>query len=108
MWSKFLEDLNGIAIQSVREKTDWDFQVYSDVAGAGGFGLYLQGHWCAEEWPRAWKEGGRSIAFLEFFPLLVQLVLWVDSFADTKVNFRVDNMTVIEVVNRQSASDPTY
>ena len=55
------------------------------------------------KWREEWRVGGRSIAFLEFFPLVVVLVLWGDAFTDKKVTFRVDNMAVVEVVNRQSA-----
>ena len=36
---------------------------------------------------------------------MVALVLWGDAFTDRKVTFRVDNMAVVDVVNRQSARD---
>ncbi|KAJ1106187.1 hypothetical protein NDU88_003590 [Pleurodeles waltl] len=60
----------------VWREREWDAQLFSDAAGSWGFGLYWEGRWCAEEWPSEWKHGGRSIAFLEFFPLIVAVYLW--------------------------------
>mgnify|MGYP002804752192 CR=1 FL=1 len=66
MRCNFLEKFNSIDIRSVQAEEDWDFQVYFAVAGGGGFSLYWQRHWCAEEWPEHWKNGGRALPCLNF------------------------------------------
>ncbi|XP_069093123.1 uncharacterized protein [Pleurodeles waltl] len=104
MWAKFLESFNGIPLKTCRD-CEWDVQLFSDAAGAYGFGLYWEGRWCAEEWPSEWKHGGRSIAFLELFPLIVAVCLWGSELQHSRVLSRVDNMTVVQLVNRQSARE---
>ncbi|KAJ1217678.1 hypothetical protein NDU88_005271 [Pleurodeles waltl] len=104
MWATFLESFNGIPLK-VWHDCEWDVQLFSDAAGSTGFGLYWEGRWCAEEWPNEWKNGGRSIAFLELFPLIVAVCLWGTELRHTRVLFRVDNMAVVQMVNRQSARE---
>ncbi|KAJ1164253.1 hypothetical protein NDU88_004698 [Pleurodeles waltl] len=48
---------------------------------------------------------GRSIAFLEFFPLIVAVCLWGGELSHSRVLFRVDNLAVVQMVNRQSARE---
>ncbi|KAJ1117254.1 hypothetical protein NDU88_005454 [Pleurodeles waltl] len=104
MWVTFLDSFNGIPLQVWRER-EWDAQLFSDAAGSSGFGLYWEGRWCAEEWPSEWKGGGRSIAFLEFFLLIVAVCLWGWELSHSRVLFRVDNLAVVQMVNRQSARE---
>ncbi|KAJ1184490.1 hypothetical protein NDU88_001296 [Pleurodeles waltl] len=104
MWVSLLESFNGIPLQVWRE-WEWDAQLFSDAAGSSGFGLYWEGRWCAEEWPQEWKQGGRSIAFLEFVPLIVAVCLWGAELSHSLVLFRVDNLAVVQTVNRQSARE---
>ncbi|KAJ1191631.1 hypothetical protein NDU88_000947 [Pleurodeles waltl] len=104
MWVSFLESFNGIPLQVWRE-WEWEAQLFSDAAGSSGFGLYWEGRWCAEEWPKEWKQGGRSIAFLEFFQLIVAVCLWGEELSHSRVLFRVDNLAVVQMVNRQSARE---
>ncbi|XP_078500441.1 uncharacterized protein LOC144755420 [Lissotriton helveticus] len=104
MWSTFLHSFNGIPLAQEQDWL-WEVQIFSDAAGSDGFGLYWQGRWCAEKWPEQWRDGGRSIAFLELFPVLVALTLWGQDLAHKKVLFRIDNRAVVDIINRQSARD---
>ncbi|KAJ1103650.1 hypothetical protein NDU88_001071 [Pleurodeles waltl] len=104
MWCIFLESFNGIPIRAW-PLCEWDVQIYSDASGASGFGIYWQGKFCVEEWPPAWRAGGRSIAFLELFPLVVAVCVWGQWLMHKRVLFRVDNMAVVQVINRQSARE---
>ncbi|KAJ1145549.1 hypothetical protein NDU88_011835 [Pleurodeles waltl] len=70
MWGMFFKHFNGIPLQ-YWQVVDWDVQIFSDAAGGSGFGVYWDGKYCAESWPVSWTRGGRSIAFLELFPLIV-------------------------------------
>ncbi|KAJ1216641.1 hypothetical protein NDU88_004242 [Pleurodeles waltl] len=100
MWATFLDSFNGIPLKVWRD-CEWDVQLFSDAAGSTGFGLYWKSRWFAEEW----KNGGRSIAFLELFPLIVAVCLWGTELRYSRVLFRVDNMPVVQMVNRQSARE---
>ncbi|KAJ1128498.1 hypothetical protein NDU88_006876 [Pleurodeles waltl] len=104
MWVNFWESFNGIPLK-VWCDWEWDVQLFSDAAGSTGFGLYWEGRWCAGEWLNEWKNGGRSIAFLELFPLIVVVCLWGAELRHSRVLFRVDNMAVEQMVNRQSARE---
>lgn len=57
-------------------------QVHSDAASGTGFGIFWEGKWCAEKWPSAWSEQDliRDLTFLEFFPILVAVVLQTHHF----------------------------
>ncbi|KAJ1187758.1 hypothetical protein NDU88_004528 [Pleurodeles waltl] len=104
MWNTFLDTFNGISLKAWQD-CEWDVQIFWDEAGAAGFGIYWEGRWCAEEWLTEWKNGGRSIAFLELFPLAVAVCLWGSPLWHKCVLFRVDNLAVVQLVNQQLAQD---
>ncbi|KAJ1135276.1 hypothetical protein NDU88_001717 [Pleurodeles waltl] len=104
MWVKFLESFNGIPLRVWRD-CDWDVRLFSSAAGSSGFGLYWDGCWCAEQWPSEWKNGGRSIAFLELFPLVVAVCLWGAELRHSRAIFHVDNLAVVQIVNRQTSQE---
>ena len=47
-----------------------------------------------------------SIAFLEFFPILVALLCWAPLLAGCKVRFRTDNVAVVHILNKKSSPCP--
>ncbi|KAJ1155706.1 hypothetical protein NDU88_008435 [Pleurodeles waltl] len=105
MWIGFLQEFNGVSMLVEDSEWFWQIQIFSDVPGANGFGLFLDGHWAAEAWPAGWEKANHSIAFLEFFPLVVALVVWGPYLANRNVVFNVDNQTVVSLVNSQKAKD---
>ena len=48
-------------------------QLFTDAAGAHGFGAVFGSHWCYGEWPKEWL--GQNIAILEFYPIVLSLML---------------------------------
>ncbi|KAJ1161064.1 hypothetical protein NDU88_001552 [Pleurodeles waltl] len=105
MWIAFLRDFNGVTMLVEDADWYWQIQIFSEAAGAHGFGVFWDGHLAAEVWPPAWKEAHHSIAFLEFFPLVVALFIWGHTLANRNVIFNVDNHTVVNLVNFQKAKD---
>ncbi|XP_078520162.1 uncharacterized protein LOC144784925 [Lissotriton helveticus] len=105
VWLRFLQDFNGVSLFFADEDMVWQVQLFTDASGAHGFGIFWEGRWCAAGWPAHWKDQGRSIAFLELFPLLVALHLWGDEFQNRSVLFHVDNLAVVHLVNHQKARD---
>ena len=78
MWVLFLTHFNGKAIipeQMWSESVD--LQLYTDASGGIGFGGYLHGKWFQGKWPNQ-KYKKKSIAWQEFFPIVVAIVLWGD------------------------------
>ena len=59
MWLEFFEKFNGISVFHDRFWVcNGDVQLFTDSAGALGFGIYFQGQWACEPWPSQWKELG--------------------------------------------------
>ena len=105
MWLVFLRDFNGI---SVIPDQFWcageDIQLFTDASGGVGFGGYLQGKWFQGKWPIAVKSN--SIAWMEFFPILVVVTLWGNILKGKRIIFRSDNMSVISIINKQTSRSP--
>lgn len=51
------------------------------------FGLYLRGHWCAEQLPLAWLENDVTgdLTFLELFPLVMMVHIWASEFQNSTI-----------------------
>ncbi|OCT55200.1 hypothetical protein XELAEV_18003897mg [Xenopus laevis] len=69
-------------------------------------GAFFKGLWCAERWPSSWLKSDliRNLTFLELFPILVSIVLWGNELRNSRVIFYCDNLSVVNVVNRQTAT----
>ncbi|KAM4691121.1 LOW QUALITY PROTEIN: uncharacterized protein WCC33_015972 [Rhinophrynus dorsalis] len=101
VWDQFLKDFNGTRLWVGPAQNNIEIQLFTDAAGAVGFGAYLAGKWCADIWPPAWQAQGltRNLAFLELFPIVVALELWNDDLANRSVVFWTDNMSVVYAFN---------
>ncbi len=107
MWMVFLKDFNGISI--IPEQAwvgEEDLQLFTDASGEIGCGGFLQGRWFQEEWPVALKNRKMSIAWLEFFPLVVAIVLWGHLLKGKRIILRSDNEAVIAIINKQTSKCP--
>ncbi|XP_072051535.1 uncharacterized protein [Amphiura filiformis] len=106
MWLLFLDNFNGTTI--IPEQAwfvESDLQLFTDSSGKIGFGGYFQGKWFQGKWPNA-KFKNRSIAWLEFFPILVSVVLWGEQLTGKRIMLRSDNMPVVKIINKQSSKCP--
>lgn len=106
MWSVFLQSFNGKSIipeQFWRE--DRDIQLFTDASGSLGFGGFLKGKWFQGRWDPDIL-GKRSIAWMEFFPVLVSLVLWGNLLRGKRIIVRSDNEAVVAILNKQTSRCP--
>lgn len=89
VWKRFLGKFNGVSFWREEAKLEAELRLHSDVAGASGFGVFYNKHWCAKDWPQNWVEKGwtRDLTFLDFFPILVVVWLWDDELANHTVHF---------------------
>ena len=46
--------------------------LFTDAAGALGFGALFGSHWCYGKWPPNWQY--RNIAIFEFYPHCIKLI----------------------------------
>ncbi|XP_040211442.1 uncharacterized protein LOC120942272 [Rana temporaria] len=108
VWHSFLEAFNGRALWMSGPVSNFDLELYTDAAGGSGFGAFFQGQWSAGPWPQSWLSAGftKNLVLLELFPVVLAVELWGTSFRDRKVRFHGDNLGVVQVINRVTASSP--
>ncbi len=106
MWAIFLRQYNG---NSIIPEQAWiegqDLELFTDASGEVGCGGYYRGKWFQSRWPsEEFKDF--SIAWLEFFPILVAVVIWGDSLQGKRIIIRSDNKAVVSILNRQTSRCP--
>ena len=106
MWLVFLKDYNGI---SIIPDQAWfgedDLQLFTDACKSIGFGGYFRGMWFQGKWPPACRR--LSIAWLEFFPIVVAVVLWGTLLKGKRIILRSDNDSVVAIVNSKTSRCPS-
>lgn len=104
MWLNFLCDFNGASFfLHDTWNTSSSLQLYTDSAGSIGFGAVFGSMWCYGEWPKKWKSF--NIAFLEFYPILLSLLLWGNMMRNQRIVFFTDNEALVHVINKSSCKD---
>lgn len=108
MWHTFLESYNGRSVWMEGPVSNCDMDLVTDAAGSTGYGAFFQGQWSAEAWPDFWVEAGftRNLVLLELFPVVLAVELWGERWRNLKIRLNCDNMGVVQVINRLSASSP--
>lgn len=108
LWLEFLVDFNGV---TYIPSDDWlsseTLRLFTDASGSteGGGGCFLNGEWCFFPWPTEWAGHTvlRDMSFLEMVPVLLSLYLWGTRIANRRIVFYIDNMALVQVINKQSA-----
>ena len=107
IWQVFLHIFNGsIIIPDQFWLLNEDLQLFTDASSTIGFGGYFQGQWFNGVWPLQTKVSTPSIAWLEFFPVVVALTLWGQQLKGKRILIRSDNAAVVSIVNTQSSKCP--
>ena len=71
-----------------------------------GWGAYFNGHWSHACWPTGFIKEGRSIALLEFIPIVMALELWKEQLQNKFIIFHSDNQAACHIVNNQTSRCP--
>ena len=104
MWKTFLASCNGVAMFPVQFwLMNSDIQLFTDASGGVGFGGYFEGSWFQGRWPERILASSPSIAWMEFFPILVAVHVWGPRLSGKKVTFRSDNSAVVAIINKQTS-----
>lgn len=78
-------------------------QLYTDAAGALGFGAVFLSRWCYGKLPDNWLY--KNIAILEFYPVVLSLYLWGHEMRNRCILFFTDNEALVHAINKQSCRD---
>ena len=107
-WQHFLSSFNGkFLFPGKHTWSNEELHFYTDASGDIGFGAYFNGKWTQGRWPEGVGTPTYSIAFLEFFPIVVGLHLWAMHLANKRVSFWSDNQAVVAIINSQTSKCPS-
>ena len=104
MWLEFLEHFNGVSPFRDQGWHDNDsLELYIDAAASIGFGGFFSGSWFQGKWSPEQLDRLLSIAYCEFYPVVIAVHCWAPWLAICKVRFRTDNEAVVHIINKQSS-----
>ena len=105
VWLEFLDHFNGVSAFRDQAWQDNDtLELFTDAAASIGFGGYFDGHWFQGEWTPELRAISPSIAYCEFYPLVIAVYCWGPRLANRKVRFHTDNESVVHIINKQSSN----
>lgn len=108
VWLSFLDGFNGVSyIPEAVWVSNVDLELFTDSAGSFELGAacFLKGQWCFYSWPREWEGTPimRDMTFLEMVPVVLAIFLWGQSLANKNVTLRIDNQSLVTVLNKQTS-----
>lgn len=108
VWQLFLAQFNGRSLWMDEMGSACDLELYTDVAGAVGYGATLGSQWSAGKWPDSWRKADLlgNLVLLELFPIVMAVEIWQQEFKNKRVLFHCDNLGVVQAINKISASSP--
>ena len=100
IWSAFLTQHNGRSFFIF--DGDDALKLYTDAAGAIGFGAVLGRAWTYGVWPS--NVDRTDITILELYPIVLSVNLWGDKIRNRNIEFHTDNMALVSIINSTSSS----
>ena len=103
-WLAFLSNFNGSSFFLNRNWiTNYSLQLYTDVSGSLGYGAVFGDQWFYGPWPDSWKS--LNIAVLEFYPIVLSVIIWGHLMRNQRITFFTDNEALVHVINKKSCRD---
>ena len=103
-WIEFIEEWNGtnfFLLPGLMPVAD--LVVTSDAAGSIGYGALYRQQWFNQHWMPSQRP--LSIAYKELFPVVIAAHLWGHHWANRRVCFRLDNSSVVHILNARTSRD---
>ncbi len=102
MWEKFLTSWNGISLFHERAITlDTDMELFTDASSTLGFGGYFAGKWFAAAWPEEVQSiPNLSMAYREFYPIVITALLWGRTWERKRITFHCDNLATVNIIKK--------
>ena len=104
-WSIFVQRWNGISLLNLSHLATPSAHVFSDASGTWGCGAVWDTLWLQGSWPLSWA--AQNIMLKELVPVVLAAALWGKHWSGQLVQFHVDNMSVVQVVNKGSSKEPS-
>ena len=105
VWLAFLQHFNGRAFFFDDNFLTGDFlELYTDAAGAIGYGALFGNAWFCGLWPAKWRS--HNVAVLELYPIVAAVHVWGHAWANKSVCFFTDNEALVPIINNQTSRDP--
>ena len=105
IWHQFLCDFHGRSFFLDDVWLDSEvLHLYTDASGSLGFGAIFGTQWFYGRLLDSWK--GFNIAVLEFFPIMLSILIWCRSMHNQRILFFTDNEALVHVINRSSCRNP--
>ncbi|XP_028403232.1 uncharacterized protein LOC114525965 isoform X1 [Dendronephthya gigantea] len=106
IWQSFLANFNG---RSFFLNDMWhdsaSLNLYTDSAASFGYGALFGFEWCYGAWPDNWKTF--NITILEFYPIVLSVLLWGDQMRNQRITFFTDNAALVDIINKATSRDVT-
>ena len=80
-------------------------RIFSDVSRRWGCGAVFGTQWIKLAWSREWTY--KDIMAKELVPIVLSCVVWGPLLSGTRVEFRFDNSSVFDSINKGSSKEPT-
>lgn len=104
LWLKFLDKFNGISMfLNENFLSSLTLELYTDSAQSLGYAGIYRSRWFYGAFPEDWKK--LNIMTLEFYPILLALVIWGPLWRNHSVLFFTDNEALVSVINKQTSRD---
>lgn len=103
-WLEFLRNYNGITFFRSLKLIPSDAIRMASDASFLGFGGCYGSNWVQAKYPVHWRAYG--ITFLELYPIFVLISMFGHLISNSSIQFRCDNMGVVEIIKSQSSSCP--
>ena len=102
-WHVFIDIWNGISLAWDLGYHSPEIVVYSDASGSWSCGGFVEEHWFQFKWQE--HHQAISIASKELFPVVVSAAIFGRRWSGRLVNFRVDNLAVVQVIQATYSRD---
>ena len=103
-WLAFLSNFNGSSFFLNRNWiTNSSLQLYTDAFGSLGYGAVFGDQWFYGPWRDSWKS--LNIAVLEFYPIVLSVIIWGHLMRNQRITFFTDNEALVHVINKKSCRD---
>ena len=79
--------------------------LYTDAAASLGYGAVFGNEWCFGAWPKNCTKF--NITLLEFYPIVLSVLLWGDRMRNQRITFFTDNAALVDIINKATSRDPT-
>ena len=106
LWQTFMLGFNG---RSFFLNDVWQdsltLNLYTDAAARLGYSTVIGNECCFGAWPENWKQF--NITILEFYPIVLSVLLWGDRMSNQRITFFTDNAALVDIINKATSCDST-